>query len=178
MQTNTFIADIQRSSVIWTGKKVLGKHTGTIDMLSGKFELKGTEVLNGLVIFDVGSISSTDIKDAKTNAQLVGHLLSDDFFGVEKFPTASFSILSADHQSDDVYLISGELTIKGITAPNQFPVTLRITGGILSVTGEVSVNRTLFGIKYGSGNFFSGLGDNMINNDFTIDFTLIGKTIS
>jgi hypothetical protein len=37
------------------------------------------------------------------------------------------------------------------------------------------VNRTLFGIKYGSGSFFQGLGDKVIYDDFTLAFNVVAQ---
>ena len=41
-----------------------------------------------------------------------------------------------------------------------------------SATAKLTIDRTKFGIKYGSGSFFDNLGDNMIYDDFILDVNL------
>ena len=47
-------------------------------------------------IIDMSTITNTDLEDAEYNAKLVNHLKSDDFFGVEKFPTAKLEIKGSE----------------------------------------------------------------------------------
>jgi len=178
METKTFIVDIKNSSVIWTGRKVLGEHTGTIDIISGEFVFNQNAVVKGNVIFDINSIMVTDITDPTTNAKLVGHLLADDFFAAEKYPTAEFNIVGSEHEMNDVYIINGTLTIRETSHSIFFPATIFISDGILSVNGKAMIDRTNFGMKFGSGNFFSNLGDSMIDNDFTLEINLSATPIS
>ena len=67
--------------------------------------------------------------------------------------------------------LDGSLTIKGKTEP----VSLKYTQKGKSYTGTLKFDRTKFGIKYGSGNFFKGLGDKMIYDEVTVEFTVVTK---
>jgi len=60
------------------------------------------------------------------------------------------------------------LTIKGITHPVEFEA--KQTGNKFSAV--ISVDRTLYNVRYGSGKFFSNLGDNMISDEFTLEVEL------
>ena len=81
--------------------------------------VNGGKIVGGTFVIDMNSITCTDIKDDQYNAKLVGHLKSDDFFGVEKFPTATFEITGASPIADAAagqpnYNVEGNLTIKEI----------------------------------------------------------------
>jgi hypothetical protein len=39
----------------------------------------------------------------------------------------------------------------------------------------VTVDRTKFGLKYGSKTFFDSIGDKAINDEFTLTFNVIAK---
>ncbi len=50
-------------------------------------------------------------------ADLTAHLLSPEFFDAERHPTASFRSERIVREGEDGVVVSGELTIKGITRP-------------------------------------------------------------
>ena len=106
----------------------------------------------------------------QSNADLVHHLLSADFFDVEHYPTAIIEIERFEHGT-----IFGSLTIRGKTTPFETPVRISDAGGQFSVLGKVSLDRTRYGIVYNSTSFFSGLGDKAIRNQFDVEFTVVGK---
>lgn len=175
MATQTFNAELQHSVVIWTGKKVTGTHTGTIDVSSGSFNVTDGKVESGEIEFDVDSMIITDITDPETNAQFKGHLLSDDFFGAEQFPKAFYKIVNVVQEEGDRYIVNGSLTIKGITQAVSFPALITVTADRLSATGRVTVDRTVYGMRFRSGNFFQNLGDTLISNDFILDIKVNAK---
>ena len=121
----------------------------------------------------MNTIVVQDIKDAGTNGKLTGHLKSDDFFGVEKFPVSSLVLTGVKKLSGDNYEFTGNLTIKGITHPLTFTAMSVLKGNSLHSTGKITINRAKYDIRYGSGSFFQGLGDKMIYDDFTLEFNLV-----
>ena len=50
---------------------------------------------------------TADLTDKEYNGKLIGHLKSDDFFGVEKHPTATFVATKTVAKSADVYDVTG-----------------------------------------------------------------------
>ena len=70
----------QASNIAWKGKKVLGSHSGTIDLKEGKLTLENDEIIGGEFVMDMTTITVTDLK-GDDKAGLEGHLNSDDFFG-------------------------------------------------------------------------------------------------
>jgi polyisoprenoid-binding protein YceI len=167
---NTLQLNVEKSSIKWTGKKVLGKHYGTISFQSGSLIQSGESYTGGEFVVDMNSITCEDLTDAGTNAQLVGHLKSDDFFGVANHPTSKLVIKSGTSKGDNQYEFSGELTIKENTNPVKIEAVLVPEEGGVVFTGKLIVNRAKYNVRYGSGSFFQNLGDNMIYDEFELDF--------
>jgi polyisoprenoid-binding protein YceI len=124
---------------------------------------------------DMTSITCEDLDNAEYNAKLVGHLKSDDFFSVANHPTAKLEITKVIPGENGQIQVVGKLTIKGITNDIEFIVKESYSNGTYKATGSMKVNRTLYDIKYGSGSFFDGLGDKMIYDEFTLEFTVIAS---
>lgn len=169
METKKFEIASAHSRIDWIGRKVTGAHNGTIQVKEGSFFLNENKVTNGQVIIDMSSITILDVTDPATNAQFAGHLASDDFFSIEKFPTATFDILSVKLLSGNQYHFVGNLTIKGIIHASAFDASIENNGSQLTLIGKLIVDRTKYGIKFRSGNFFKDLGDTLIYNDFELD---------
>ncbi|CAI2768685.1 YceI family protein [Flavobacterium collinsii] len=162
------------STVNWTGKKVLGLHTGSINIANGYIEIIDNKVIGGEIQIDMTSIVITDIEDKKTRQDFLAHLLNDDFFSVDKFKTAKLTITSSSKIETNKIKIDGNLTIKDISHPISFTSSIEIFTDTLHSLGEVVIDRTLYNIRYGSGKFIDNLGDKLIYDDFVLQFKLIG----
>ncbi|PVY43049.1 YceI family protein [Pontibacter virosus] len=179
-KARTFAVETAASEVNWNAKKVTGEHYGKISMKSGQLQVDKNRVTGGTFEFDMSSITVEDIKDAGMNGKLVGHLKSDDFFGVEKNPSATFVITEATPITKAAagkpnYNVKGNLTIKGITNPVSFPATIAVKDGVATAKADVTVDRTKFDIRYRSSNFFENLGDKAIYDEFTVSFNVKAK---
>lgn len=175
--TRVYQIDADTSRIEWTGKKVIGEHHGTVRILDGIVEFQGNRVKGGKVTVDLASITNLDIESNKWRQKLEDHLRSEDFFFTEKFPTARFEITkvksgkTADTGNFN-YLISGMLTIRGITQEIEFSAQVfRKEKGWRS-KGVIKLDRTRWNIRYNSGKYFKNLGDKMINDKFTLKFTV------
>jgi len=168
--------DTNKSDVKWVGKKVLYQHNGKIKIASGDLTVKGKVVTGGIITMDMTSISDEDLTEKDKNDKLIGHLKSQDFFNVEKYPTAKFEIGKMTPNTKAVgknnYTVTGKLTIKGITKDIAFPATVVIDGNKLTANADFKLDRTLWDIKYNSGKFYDSLGDKMIKDDFDITFEI------
>jgi polyisoprenoid-binding protein YceI len=174
-EKKTYKVDTKVSSVEWMAEKVSGSHEGTISVKEGSIMFEDNMITGGSIMIDMNSIMVTDIKDEGTNAKLKGHLMSDDFFGVKGNPTASLKITSSKHVKGEQHVIMGDITIKGKTEKVEIPVTVKMEKGKVVVIGETKIDRTKFDIRYGSGQFFEGLGDKMIYDEFTVKFMVGAK---
>ena len=168
---------IQRTSstVNWTGKKVLGLHTGSINVANGYIDLGEGKINGGEIVIDMTSIIITDIDDPKTNQDFKDHLCNDDFFAVDKFPLSHLQINNGNALGKDLYKLSGVLTIKDISHPVEFTAKVEVFTDTLHALGEVVIDRTLYNIRYGSGKFIDNLADKLIYDEFVLQFKLIAQ---
>ena len=104
------------------------------------------------------------MKEGEYKGKLEGHLKSDDFFGVETHPTAKLVFTDVKASGKNSYEVTGDLTIKGITKPVTFDVS--VYGS--KATATMKVDRSLYDVKYGSGAFFDNLGDKTIYDEFDL----------
>ena len=177
METTNYKIVSSNSNVEWTGRKVTGAHNGTIGIKEGNFILQDGKVKGGKVVIDTASIKILDVTDPATNTQFGGHLASDDFFSIEKFPTATFDVLSVKELSDSTFYLEGNLTIKDITHAVSFNAKVEVFTDYLHSMGEIVIDRTMYNIRYGSGKFIDNLGDKLIYDDFVLQFKLIGQIV-
>lgn len=168
----TFKVDPSKTTLGWLAKKVTGQHNGTVGISTGELVLDGLAIKSGSFEIAMNSIVIEDIKDAGSNGKLLGHLKSDDFFSVAKFPTATFDLISATPLKGSTYTVKGNLTIKGITNVIEFPAEISFQGKTMTATAKITIDRTKFDIRYRSSNFFENLGDRAIYDDFTLDLNL------
>lgn len=168
--TNTFEkkkVDIKESSITWEGEKLTGSHNGTINLKEGFFLMEDGELVGGEFVADMTTIDVTDL-EGDSREKLMGHLKSDDFFGVEKYETAKFVINTVAKKKDNVYGISGDLTIKGKTNPIAFDMKMDSN----SATTDLTIDRTKYDVRYGSNTFFDNLGDKTIYDEFDLAINL------
>ena len=156
------------STINWVGKKVTGAHEGTINLKDGTLVFKGKKLVGGTFVVDMTSMIVTDLKAGQGKEKLEGHLKADDFFGSDKFATATLVFKKLVTKAPNVYTVTGDLTIKGITKPVTFDLATTNT----TATANVKIDRTKYDIKYGSGSFFDSLGDKAINDDFDLAIAL------
>jgi polyisoprenoid-binding protein YceI len=158
--------EVTQGTITWVGKKVTGKHTGTITLKEGHFQMDGDKIVGGHFVIDMKSITVTDLT-GEYKGKLEGHLNSDDFFGTSNFPTATLDVKSAK-KNGNTYNVDGNITIKGVTEPISFDVIMNGS----DATTKLTIDRTKFGIRYGSGSFFDNLGDSTIYDNFDLDINL------
>ncbi len=176
--SQNYSLDAKSSKIQWEGKKVIGKHNGTINLKSGSVQIKGTNIIGSFEI-DMKSIAITDIKDEESNAKLKAHFDSDEFFSTNKFPIANFVITKSEPITGgkgENYKITGKLTIKNITNEISFPAKITFDETTFTANANFIIDRTKWDIKYGSGSFFDDLGDKAISNDISYKIKLNGTS--
>lgn len=167
------VVNVEESNIIWNGYKVTGSHTGTIKLKSGALEFEGDRLVGGNFTIDMTSIAVTDLS-GEYQQKLEGHLKSKDFFGVEKYPTATFEITKViSRGTPGDYKIVGDLTIKDTTKEIKFLTNLEDTDSKTKAVAEVKVDRSEYNVRYGSGSFFDNLGDKTIYDEFDLEVTLV-----
>ena len=121
-----------------------------------------------------------EIKTASVNTKSESrdeHLRGADFFNSENYPEAQFVVTAINKGSNGTYRITGDLTIKGITHAVGFDAQVSRAADTVSATGKVVVDRTKYGMRFRSGNFFKDLGDTLIYNDFDLNVNITAKAV-
>lgn len=175
---DVFNVDTQKSSVEWYAEKVTGKHNGSINLKSGQL-MNNHGRFGGNFVMDMTSLVCLDLKDG-SKAKLEGHLKSEDFFSVQKHPSASFEItsmapISGAKAGSPNYTVNGKMTIKGITNDISFPANVTVTGSSMVASADIKIDRSKYDVRYGSKTFFSDIGDKAIYDEFTLKVKLVGS---
>ena len=173
-----FTFDKEESSAKWTGSKKIIKDyydSGSIMIQSGNVSFENGMVTKGEIVFDMTSITGEESSNTKIPvSSLTDHLKSDDFFEISNYPTATYVVTSSE-KTEDGYMLMGDLTLKGKTNPLNVPVKSAMQEGNVVMTGSAKVDRSKWDVKYGSDSFFDNLGDNVINDIFTLEFKIVAK---
>ena len=158
----------------WIGRKVTGQHSGILKLSEGSIILENSTINSGLLVFDMKTIQTTDIESIGGRRSLDSHLMNEDFFFVDSFPKAYLTIKKSSlinlHLVNPTNFITADLTIRGITNEISFPISIVKSESSYSASGTIDVDRTLYNIRYKSNKFFSGLGDRIIYDNFTVQF--------
>lgn len=168
----TYKVNASESSVSWLGEKVTGEHNGSVVLKDGSFTFEDGKLTGGTFTVDMTSITDEDLS-GEYKTKLENHLKSDDFFGVEKYPTSTFVITKAVPQGPGKYKIIGDITIKGKTEEIQFPADLKEKDGKVTGTANITIDRSKFDVRYGSGSFFDNLGDKTIYDNFELTVNIV-----
>ena len=155
--TLNYAVNTESSDIRWVGYKTFGEaeHKGKIMMSEGVVMIEGDNVVGGDFVIDMSTISNEDlpVEGDFNQAKLIGHLSSPDFFYVEKFPTAKFTISKvepapADHAQGITHTLSGNLEMRGITKNITVPATVEINDNTLNlVTPEFVIDRTQWEVE-------------------------------
>jgi rhodanese-related sulfurtransferase/polyisoprenoid-binding protein YceI len=177
IEDGTYKVDIDQSIVGWTGRNPNKKHYGTLRLANGKIDIKGS-ITGGTFEFDMTGIKNIDLAGDEWGPVLLSHLMSDDFFFVEKFPKAIFNVITATpidsfSLSSPNVEITGELELRGNINRIAFPATVnRVPDGGLTIEAHFDIDRTRWKIIYGSSRFFEHLGMHLVFDLISIEMRL------
>ena len=171
---HTWTIDPAASKLTWAGTMIGVKtHTGVMNITSGSLLTKGNTVTGGdfLVNLKMEATALTDTFYAPdgskqgTKDNLLGHLMSPDFFAVDSFPTATFKITSVTANT-----ATGDLTVHGKTnseTVTDIVVTTDASGA--KASGKLVFNRQKYGLIWDSGS-----KDYVLSDDITLNVELVG----
>lgn len=161
--TVRYTFDQTTSKIEWTGSKVTGKHEGGFKTFAGAISLVDRTLEKSSVTVDI----DTDSLFADVD-KLQGHLRSEAFFDVAKFPKASFAstALTKGGEKGASHTVRGNLTLHGVTKSIGFPATIKTNPGGVEVDAEFAINRKDFGLVY------PGKPDDLIRDDVVIRLTI------
>jgi polyisoprenoid-binding protein YceI len=152
-----------------------GERSGSITIMSAEASVNEGMLAGGTWVLDMKSVTVTNFKGDETpkNAKLQGHLMSEAFFLTDSFPTSTFEITSSMDTmiGESNTMISGNLTMKGVTKNISFPAKVEISETGVSITsGTFEINRTDWGLSYLAAGMEGVLADQVIDNE--IAFTI------
>ena len=191
--------DSVMSIITWIGSKPTGKHNGVISIKNGKVALQEDTLAGGEIRIDISSIRVMDIKpDEEGNKKLTDHLLSDDFFDAANFPEGKFEVTGLESYDssklevkdefitdntpalikefmveDPTHLISGNLTLRGVTKNITFPAAVKIEPHRVKIEAKFNIDRTDWNLSYDSeSRAIDKAKDKFIYNTVNVGFSL------
>lgn len=177
---NHYFLNKGQSQFIWQASRLSPANyinKGTIEFKAGEFILNESKITAGYFIFDMASLKVIEMNIADSKIDLTNHLKSKDFLAVDDYPLAEIiikeGVLSDKDDAGLLYEIKADLTIKGITQEIDFLAMLYTLNEKAKVDASLSIDRTLWNIRYGSANFFDLLADQTINDEVKIDINLV-----
>jgi len=172
-----YAPELTASRIGWTGRNANGSHRGTLSLAGGELLVTDAEI-EGHFEIDLHSIDNLDLAGNPLKEVLLKHLLSDDFLFAERYPTATFTLASAHPipgatASQPNYHLRGELSLRGLAHPFDFPATLNAaTDGSWLAEAHFDLDRTRWDIVYGSNRFFAYLGKHQVFDPVSIEIVL------
>ena len=175
-----YALDCEQSTIHWYGRNRKTTHYGTVRLSSGEIGIRKGRI-RGIFEIDMASIEDLDLQGDLLHPDLVAHLRSEDFFFVRMFPTATFTISSAE-QIEEVpsslpnFRVNGAFELRGLVHPVEFLATVGpMQDGELRIEAHFDIDRTRWGVLYGSSRFFEHLGSHLVYNLVTIQLRLVAR---
>jgi polyisoprenoid-binding protein YceI len=177
-----YTVDAPRCELKWTGFKPTTSHFGIVPIGSGTIYVDGDLISGGTVEIKMSELEVHDLEGQK-KIDLENHLKGteageeDHFFNVQKYPTATFTVLNSVKLENDplgTHQINGNLTVKGITNPISFKAVVDLSSGVgMKVVAEPFViDRSKWDVRYKSKSFYADLNDKFIRDEIRFELTL------
>ena len=177
----TYSVDTSASKIRFTGNGVGKNHPGDFKLNSGNVAVSGNQITGGKFTVDIKSLD-LEQKEEMFQTKLRPHLLSGDFFDVDKFDKATFEITDVkpyEPGANDTsivkganFLISGNFTLKDVTKNISFPAHVDLDGSTLKADANFDIDRTQWRMNYGND---KTLGDKFISETVNIELDLRAK---
>ena len=121
------------------------------DAVQGRFNSWKADILFGPDALDKSKVTVTiDTTSAKTgDEQRDSSLPASDWFDAATHPRAVFTATKFEKTGADAYVAHGTLSLRGVTKPVDLPFKLKIVGDKAQMSGETSLDRTIFGVGQG-----------------------------
>jgi len=180
--STSYKVDTKQSKILWTGYYLFsfGEHRGSIEISAGEIQIDNQHITGGYFDIDMRSIKDLDMPTEDGGKDLENHLMSDDFFAVDKFQTARFEITKTEKIKDAApgnpnYDVTGDLFIKGVKNNLTFPALITFKENSVEAMTKFKFDRTKWNIHYNSGKFFSDVGDGAISDAIALEINLIAS---
>jgi len=162
-----FEMDLDACAIEWEGRNPSTTHDGTVPVSSGTLTV-AEDRLSGRFEIDLTHIRNRSLEGNDLQSVLIAHLESDDFFFTKRFPKAVFELTRGEPvegatKTELNYAIEGKLTLRGITADLEFAANVvTLADGKIAAEAHFDIDRTQWGVVYGSAGFFDHLGMHLV----------------
>ena len=150
------------------------ERSGNVSILDVEVSVNEGVLAGGKFVLDIAGLQVTGFgEDTASNEKLRSHLVDKDFFLTDSFPTATFEITSSMDTmiGESNSMISGNLTIKGITKNISFPAKVEISDNGVSITSQTfEIDRSNWELTYNTEGAEGVVADYAIMNE--IAFTI------
>lgn len=169
----SYTINYSKSTLYWEGAKPGGTHQGTIEIINGAAQTDGNSISGGSFEIDMSTIRNDDIGNEGMRDKLLGHLKSEDFFYVDKYPRAVFEITGVEAGDGASHTITGDLTIRGNTNEISFAADIAMDDEMIHAkTGEIVLDRTKWEVNHMSKSVFAEMKDRFINDEMIVKLDL------
>jgi rhodanese-related sulfurtransferase len=172
-----YTVDLDASRIEWMGRNPSSRHHGSLDLSAGDITIQNGNI-TGCFVIDMGSIRNFNLEGDELQPVLLSHLASDDFFFVERFPSANFSLTLGrpavtTSLSSPNYEMAGTLELRGVTAEQTFLATITPgEAGEMLAEAHFDIDRTRWRVIYGSARFFEHLGMHLVFDLITVELRI------
>ena len=178
LRNSRYVALPGDSTVLWTGRNYNGRHWGSVSIKEGSL-IRDGDGLKGIFTLSMDSIANADLAGTDMQAVLEDHLKSDDFFFVSHFPTCTVEITEMLPVPDAAatmpnYRVRAVMTLRGLAREMSFDANLRpLDDGRLALMANLDIDRTAWGVIYGSARFFKYLSYHIVYDLISVDLRIV-----
>lgn len=199
-----YTIDTSASQLNWNGFKPTGRHMGTIDIEQGSIAVEDGQVVGGSFVVDLNVIDVQDLQ-GEDREKLTNHLKSEDFFYIEKYPTAKFEITKVEKYNDGAvassqeendnmavvvnkeevsdykidnptHIVTGNLTMRDTTLSISFPAEVEVTDNYVEAQAKFNLDRTEWNVSYNDeGDPVRVAQDKFIYNTVNVGFDIVAN---
>lgn len=146
------------------GYKVTGTKDGSFFQFEGRVTVRGEDLTTAEMELTIYMEALMTEDDTLTKV-----LISDKFFNVEKYPEGRF-VSSGVRKADHGFMVTGDLTINGVTKTIEFPATMTLADGEWRMNSDFQADRQWWNLTY------KGLGEHVMLD--RVDIQVIARAVA
>jgi polyisoprenoid-binding protein YceI len=169
--TGTYTLDVAHSRLGFVARHAMvTKVRGAFNAFEGNAVIDGTDPSKSSVAITI-QVASVDTR----NDQRDGHLRTNDFLDVEKFPTITFTSTSITHDGGNDFQVTGDLTIKDVTKSVTIPLEFQgaakdpFGNDRIGFEGSTQIVRSEYGVNFNAALETGGV---LVSDKITLEFEL------
>jgi polyisoprenoid-binding protein YceI len=167
--TGNYTLDLAHTRIGFSARHAMvTKVRGAFNDFEGHAHLDATDPTKSTAVITIAA-KSIDTRNEQRDA----HLRSNDFMDLDNYPEITFTSTAVSPKGNDVYTVTGDLTIRGVTKP--VSIDFEFTGTAVDPFGNVRVgfegstviNRKDWGVNWNAALEAGGL---LVSENVTLEF--------